>query len=391
MQDLELTLQELITNFKVHEIQENTRFWMVRTQGGFFYNEFTQDGFIAIGWNIIDKQTSFNSTNVEFLKERITNIYGNKRPADGINKSKRFIVEMKEGDYVLIPSQGSTEIAICKVGEYYEEEIDYKTELTNIRKIKSKESIIGEVKCPYKKRRRVEVLLKVYNRRMGYKLLRAISSYHGICDMSEYAVDILNCLYDCYIYNEDMYIPINISKNKPITAKELSSLMYAVTSLFGELMDDDYIFATANINSPGKYVPQLKKAYMYIKKGGLTFIALSVCLFGGEFGDAKMNGVVPGVIATMNELETRDVAIEKKREELKEYKLKNYLQTIEIIKASGELDDSIDVNKIASSIGIIIEIDQSLGLMTNENFANSNDEALRVEDNNIEDEEENLK
>ena len=370
---IETQLRKAIETFKVVEIPSHVNFWMVRTQSGFFYNEFINNKFIALGWNIIDKETSFSHENAELLKERIKHIYGNKRPADGINKSKRFIYEVNKDDFVLIPNVGSSEIAICRVGEYYEEDIDYHKELFEIKKIKNKESIIGDIKCPYKKRRHIEVLLRVSNSRLGYKLLKAISSYHGISNMNDYATDILNCVYDCYVYNEDMYMPINVAKREAISAKELSSLMYGVTNLLSELtIDDNCIFVTANINSPGKFVPCLKQAYNNLKKGTLPLIGLSVFLFGGEFAGNKLNGIIPGAMTTIKEIQTREIEVEKKEEELRAYKLENCLKAIEIVKESHELGVEVNTAAIENSINTVLSIDDSLNLVNNKEFSQGN-------------------
>lgn len=367
-------LENAIKDFVIPEISEETNFWMVRTQGGFFYKEYIREKFIALGWNVVDSKTVFNDTNQELLKEKIRQIYGNKRPAEGIHKSKRFMNQMKVGDYVLIPNEGSSEIAICKIGEYYEKEISYKDEINTIQRIKSKESIIGEVTCPYKKRRSIEVLMTVSNKRIGYKLLRAISSYHGLSDMNEYAVDILNCVYDCYVYRDDMYIPINIAKRTPVTARELSGLMYGVTNLFSELMvDDKNILATANINSPGKYVVCLKNVYKYIKKGGVPLIVISIFLFGGEFAGNTMVGAVPGTMDTITKWETRNIEKEKRQEELKAVKLDNYLKAIEAIEKTEELGQDIDTDRLVNNIGLILEAEETLELKSNKEFSQVQD------------------
>ena len=51
----ELELLDNILNFQPVIIPENTRFWMIRTQGGYFYNEFLSNSFVAIAWNNIDE------------------------------------------------------------------------------------------------------------------------------------------------------------------------------------------------------------------------------------------------------------------------------------------------------------------------------------------------
>ena len=55
----ELVLLNELLNFKVPIISEKTRFWMVRTQKGYFYSEFISKNFVALAWNNIDQKTNF--------------------------------------------------------------------------------------------------------------------------------------------------------------------------------------------------------------------------------------------------------------------------------------------------------------------------------------------
>ena len=47
----ELTVLNAILNYKIPEIPEDTRFWMIRTKKGYFYNEFIGKKFVALAWN----------------------------------------------------------------------------------------------------------------------------------------------------------------------------------------------------------------------------------------------------------------------------------------------------------------------------------------------------
>ena len=49
----ELVLLNELLNFKVPIISEKTRFWMVRTQKGYFYSEFISKNFVACKFRLI--------------------------------------------------------------------------------------------------------------------------------------------------------------------------------------------------------------------------------------------------------------------------------------------------------------------------------------------------
>ena len=54
-----------LNEFTIPEIPEDTKFWMVRTKKGYFYDEFVSKRFVAIGWNAIDKKTDKSEKNQE--------------------------------------------------------------------------------------------------------------------------------------------------------------------------------------------------------------------------------------------------------------------------------------------------------------------------------------
>ncbi len=96
-----------INDFSIPDISEETKFWLIRTMSGYFYKEFVEKKFVALGWNYINKETSFSEKNIEILKDRIKEGYSDRRPGVSISKCKRFIGEVKPGDYVIIPNAGS--------------------------------------------------------------------------------------------------------------------------------------------------------------------------------------------------------------------------------------------------------------------------------------------
>lgn len=358
----------ILDKIKIPKIDEKTNFWMIRSKAGYFYKEYIEKKFIALGWNYIDASTSFETGNVVNLKDEIKERYGDQRPMTSINKCKKFIYEMKDGDYVIIPNEGSTEIAVCTIGEYYEEpELDYNKEVVAIKKIENGECEINSVPCPYKKRRAIIILLKISSQRIGYKLLRAISSYHGLSNMNEYAEDILNCVYNCYEYKHDLIYAINIAKNERIKARELSTLLYVTTELFSKIIDENLLSVTLNVNSPGKFVVRLEKCYQKIKKGAAPLIIIYLLIFGGSAFGCEFSGIAESLIDTIKEIRMLDIEVETAREELESKKLENYSKAIELIEDAKEF--KIDYDDIKSKMELISTLEDSLQFQTNEEFA----------------------
>ena len=57
--------------FSVPVIPRTTRFWMIRTKKGYFYNEFISKRFVALAWNNITQNTDFSESSRDSLKDDI--------------------------------------------------------------------------------------------------------------------------------------------------------------------------------------------------------------------------------------------------------------------------------------------------------------------------------
>lgn len=360
---------EYLNSFEIPNIPAETKFWLIRTKSGYFYDEFVDNKYVALGWNHITQLTPFGKNSIERLKEEIKERYGDVRPGVAINKCMRFIYDVKPGDYILIPNAGGSMVTIAIAGEYYEVDLDYKKELVAIKKIENGESEIGKVECPYRKRRHIDIVMTISSQRLGYKILKGMSSYHGISDMGDYAVDILNCVYDCYTYKDNMMYSVNIAKREPIKARELSKLLYGVTELFCNLTDEDLVSVTINLNSPGKITVVLEKGYQKLKKGAIPLLAIYLFVFGGSGFGFEFPGLADGIINTIKEYRTMNIEVELKEEELKGKQLENYKAALEVIKLSDDTD--IDMDKVLKDLELINELSDSLRFESNEEFATS--------------------
>ena len=276
----ELDIVNNLLNFSVPVIPDNTRFWMIRTQGGYFYNEFLTKKIIALAWNNIDSNTDFSEQSKDRLHDDILlNFPDISRPSTVVNKCKNFMHEVKEGDILVIPNKGSRYVTFASAGEYFED--NSKTvalEKAVIERIKNKDVDINDVSCPYKKRRHIKLLRTVNSEDINYSLYRAISSYHGISNLDDYAKYILNELYNAYIFQGDASIVYNIRKQTPITPRELSNLIYGNLESLSQIIPEENISTQISLNSPGDVVYILKNIYDFAKDNWTAIFALLIFL-----------------------------------------------------------------------------------------------------------------
>lgn len=348
--------------YKIRSIDADKKFWMIRTKKGFFFQEFIAGKFVALGWNTITQETDFGKSQEENLKDSIKNWYGDSRPAGAINKCKSFIFDIQEGDYILIPNSGSEKIAIARAGEYYEDEKkDVRDELAVIPKIDNEEKEILQVQCPYRKRRHIEVLKIISPKLMSYNLRQAISNYHGLSNLDKYGEDILNCLYDCYIYQDNLNIAINVKQPNPLKPRQISKLLYSFTEFVCSLSDADDISTTINLNSPGSVRMKLKNAVVAIKKAKVPLIFAFLTITGGK----GLGFELPGIAGTIRDIKTIEIAVEKEKtelekekEEVKTQQIENMSKVLELYKAAEE--EGVDIQYVLQQLETLNSLNEDL-------------------------------
>lgn len=328
-------LLDAFLTFEPKQIPENTRFWMIRTKKGYFYHEFVSKNYVALAWNIITSETDFGQS--ELLSDNILLHYKEiKRPTLVINKCKSFINEISVGDILVIPSEGSRYITFAYAGEYYEEPSKtYELETTVIDRIEERKLQINEISCPYKKRRHIIPIRTIRNEIINYHLLKAISSYHGISNLDEYSTTILDHLFNCYTFKNNMRLVFHVSKTDPITSKELSGFLYSINTILStDGIDEHDISAQASVHSVGDIVFTIKNVLSWMSSNYIWFIALAVIIGGGKFLTVELPGlpkIIKDFISIKSEKEIKDAELTEKR-------LENYNKAFELRKkmqASG--------------------------------------------------------
>lgn len=360
-QSKELEILDEILNFKIRKIPDETRFWMIRTQKGYFYNEFIAREFVAIAWNNISAKTDFSEQSKERLKDDIVMKFPEiSRPSTVINKCKNFINEVKIGDILVIPSKGSKYITFAIAGEYFEDETKT-VELENavIYRIRNKDVDINDVSCPYKKRRRITLLRTIKSDDVNISLYRAISNYHGISNLDTYSYKILNELYNCYSFQDYAVLVYNIRKSTPIKPRELSRLIYGNTECLCSIIDEDNLSTQMDLHSPGDAIYMLENAFNFAVDNWAYIFGLLIFLGGGSALSFKVPGlidIIKNIISAPEEIrakkldnDTKEVELQAKRLELNQ-KLKdsgiNPESLLEPLKAVVESTSSLQAEPI---------------------------------------------
>lgn len=351
------TVFNTIINFKIRDISSETRFWMIRTKKGYFYNEFISKKFVALAWNTISSGTDFSSSYAETLNDSILLNYPEiKRPTLVANKCRSFIHDIKVNDILVIPSNSSRYITFAYAGEYYEESAKTLELERNITyRIEHGEVMVDEVTCPYLKRRHIIPIRTVKSDEINYHLYKAISSYHGISNFDEYGAIILDHLYNCYSFQDNTRLVFHVSKTDPITSKELSGFLYSVNSILSSTgIDENAISTQASVHSVGDIVFTIKNLYTWAADNYLFFIALAVILGGGKVLTIELPGV-PQIIKNILSIKTTHA---KEKEALTERKLQNIEKMVELQEKLTE--KNIDINSLISSLEILANCSSSM-------------------------------
>lgn len=321
-------------------IDENTNFWLVRTNGGIFYDDYKEEEFIALGWNYVDSNNvnEKDEEKIKFIKEQLEILYDKKSGSTIFNKCIRFINEMEEGDIVMVPNRENEEIFFARVGEYYETTEDYGKEIEIIKRINAKEDFGITLNCPYKKRRKIEVIKVVKGIRLNPNLFRALASSHGISNINKYSDFVLSSIYNLYVRDNKLNMVVNIEQSSGIDGYYFSSLIYNICKM-AKLSDESVKVTTqANINSPGDLINIIETAdniFDFIKENwiGILFVYGAFC--GIKIGPIDMTSFIEFIFKIIKDKKE----IEREDAETKGVLIDNQMKSLELEIAKAKWDD----------------------------------------------------
>lgn len=313
-------------------LDTKVNYWLVRTESGKYYDHFNSSSFIALGWDAIDKEILKKvKSDAGALKANVERYYkDDKQPGRTANQILSFINDIKVGDMVLIPSEGSEQYMLGKVtSDLYFETDDNNADLS---------------KCPFIKRRKVTWIKSFWKKDADSKLLKLSYRQQTVNEINEYKTFINRALYSAYIDADDnVHLTYGINIDDNINMVDLSEFLFKYTRIYESLTGDKDIDIKINAQSKGKS-EIISKTF-----GGITVAVLLFGLaqlpYGGEVSIG--GGILPEVSVKTNGIIPQKEKMEAEREEIEIKKERadreNTAKDLQNLKQAVELSKELDV------------------------------------------------
>lgn len=242
-----MTIQDFID--KIEKEDKDRKYWFVRTDNGQYYSTYLENGFIAIGWDYVTVHDITTMTEEE-VKAKISKREKQRESQNDIsyktqisriyNKLIRF-KELKKGDIIVIPDEGSYNLAF---GEIIEDHIFVDSD--------------AGFECRYYKRRKVKWYRSGPINSFDPHLRFIKRNMHAISDVESfrpYIDNVLNFLYKRGDYSHYV-IEVKLTENINLRAfTDLVNGIEKVTELISQSFNFDEDLTDASIKlqlqSPG--------------------------------------------------------------------------------------------------------------------------------------------
>ncbi len=318
-------LTMIASEFDIPMIYSKHKVWFFRTKAGKYYNDFLHNNFIALGWDLISpKLITDLGISKDSKKEQIELLYPDeKRPGLILGQMEVFYNEMKTGDYIVIPSEGSKEITVGKIGNL----------IDNISRISDEEYPI----CSFHHKRSVEWLETVDSWQDVY-LFKALRAQQTISDITTEAKLVLRNLYPIYISGEEIHLTFQKPSNQEMNLACNVDLLHSIlniadttASMYGKESFRKEMSLKTAVGSPG---------FFEIILPGIPAAALVVALIKYIIGKTKNSdgsvetgilGIITKVNALINDYHARK-KIDAETMLIEADVLKRYVET-DLIKA----------------------------------------------------------
>lgn len=319
--------KQLLESMGIDIFSENRQYWLIRTQGGVYYNDFINENFVGIEWDEISDLEMINRRDEETLKSEVLHYYPKtEKPGYPVSQILKFAHNIRKGDIVLIPSENSNWISIGEIQDdnmYIHEE--YEEDFARI--LESLDNDNSTKKPILKKRRKVAWLDSVKKSDLDPYLYSVIYTHSAVANINKYGAFIDRTLSQFYIKGEECYFTYKVNKKQNIPYDDTldflnvnRDLMIYINKNIKENFKIDGLILKINVQSKGpiQLKGQINKMLVY----GLVISAV----FGGslkfEFLGANVDMStegLPALLRSINEL------VNNNSEELKiiKSKLKN--------------------------------------------------------------------
>lgn len=317
------------------EIPDDTGYWLVRADSGKYYEDFFLNNFIAISDNeitleMISKYShgSLVGVTVEDFKDLYSKTYSNwstQQIAHAVSRTQKFILEIKIGDLVIVPSKHSKNFLIgiitSDVFEVTEKEIASKVE-------------VNYAISPFLKRRSVQWIKEISRNEISEKMYWILSAHQTVFNLEGNKETINQLLAPIYIQDGLCHGTIKISKQDGLNANEWYDL-YSVIKEKSKDTQDEIIIKT-NVQSPG--------LIEFVTENAVTIVAVTTMLSGALWGQINVAGInVKGILPYFQSHKKGNIEIEKAKKELEMMDEDKKAKQLENERAQFELEKEREI------------------------------------------------
>lgn len=216
---MDFKLEELIP-----EVSEERGYWLVRSMGGRYYDEFVDSGFIAIGFEDVSLNEVKFAVTTENPPVELKKIIDSKEAIDekdekrldytrsyGTSQLIRFNSELKEDDIVVIPSSSDKYMIAIGIIESNVYELDKKDLNVDTRTY-----------CQFRKRRNISIIKQISREALNPEMNTMFNSRHIISDVSKYAEYIDSNIRDFYQKGDKTFLILRVKQEEDISALDFS-------------------------------------------------------------------------------------------------------------------------------------------------------------------------
>jgi len=293
---------------RAYQVPSNRRYWVVRAEGGAYYQNFIQGSIVAIGHfdeldiqvadtkNFLPNYEELRTTTITKAKLKELN---RRQAATHFSQIKHFIYDIGVGDWVITVSSASIRVGLVTSTAFIENlpNITYHdTNQTNSTIMKSK------------LRRSVEWGPSISRANIPYGLQATLKANQTVFNVDKHVEAIAHTLYPCFILDSALHLSIRIRTKDEIKNQSMVSLLTFLNeieifakekdNLTPENFNNAYLCylqqhlltltTKAQYHSPGDIWAKIKN----IKEP--KNIAIALALYGMIFGNstAGMDGIL---------------------------------------------------------------------------------------------------
>jgi restriction system protein len=273
------TLREAAT--RIPELVPDRQYWFIRTNGGKFYQDFWESRSVGIGHNlvtleIIKRALAHKKDPLSHLATAVLEKY----PAtDALGRRlgliERFMLEMREGDVVIMPNAGGDRYAFGEVTADAPFEVGGDT---------FDDDVI------YRKRRSVKWIRRRKWAELDPKLYYALRAPQALTRLNDYADYLDRTMYAIYRKGGETHVRLDVKTAGGIDGDDYFDMGHSLLSLCREFKRDvgmpekgNKIEVRSNVQSPGIFEFITQDPAL----AGFLACVVTVAVFGGHAKSEK--------------------------------------------------------------------------------------------------------